>query len=838
MVHRQLIGSLLLITLSACNMGMENLPTPNAENLIVLTATPQLPTPDAQGVIYVTTTPLPMFVAANSTPFATGMLPPTEVVPTLPPTPFQQPVEALAQASQQLTNGYYDEATQTFLAILNQGDLLSPEIRSEAAFKLGEAALKEGLFEQAVSAYTQLISLFPNDVRVPQAHFLRGDSYLGLSRWTEAIADFQQFLALRPGLIDSYAYERVGDAQLALGQLDVALTSYTQAVNANRALVQLLLLREKLARILIGEDRVTEGIAQYDAILEVAKNGSYRASIDLLAAQVLIASGDTTNGLARARRVFDSYSETNSAYSAVQLLVQNGIAIDGYQRGKVAYNYGDYANAITAFNEYSSSVTLDKIPADLYLMLGRAYREIGNPDAAVVAFQTVVQQYPNDLLFGDALLEQGRTRFLSGDITGAIETYLMIGQTYPTLGETAAEAIWRAGYLYGTNNDPVRSREVFTQLATQFPTSSWASNGLFLAATAAVNAQELSIAENLYGRIAAISTADDQAAAYFWVGRLAQQRGDTSGAQSAFTLAQQAAPESFFAIRASDILTGIEPFTPPSSYNFTFDEVADRATADVWLRANFTITQAGDLSVPSPTLQADGRLARGRELWQVGAYDEAVEEFKGILDDARAAKDAVTSYQMALILRDLGEYQSSIVAAADIIIASGQATLQAPTLIARLRYPAYYSELVLEQANAYGYDPLIQFALIRQESLYNRNAVSSAGASGLSQVMPATGRYIAQQLGYSNFNETDLFRPHLAIEFGAEYIAEQLNLFDGNVAATLAAYNAGPGRAIDWVELSGGSFDALILTIQFEETKLYLERIYNHYAIYKALYGG
>lgn len=826
---------IVLTAISACNMGADNLPTPNAENLIYVTATVPLPTADAEGVVYITATPQTGIVADISV--STGVLPEVQALPTLPPTPFEQPTEALARASQQLINGYYEEATATFQAILMQGELLDAAIRAEAAFKMGQAALREGLFTEAVEAFTQLITRFPDDTRTSQAYFLRGDALLGLSRWSEAIADFQTYLGRRPGLIDSYAYERMADASLALGDTAVALGHYTTALE-NRSLVPLLVLREKVARILLGAGRLTEGIAQYDAILAVARNNGYRASIDLMAAQALIAAGNSADGIPRARRVFDTYPDTASAYPAMQVLLANNIAIDGYQRGRVAFNYGDYENAITAFNEFSSTVTLDQIPADLYLMLGRAYREmVGNPGAAIIAFETILQQYPTDPLVGTALLEQGRTRFLAGDSEGAITTYLAIARDYPTLYETAAEALWRAGYLYGTNNNPTRSREIFTQIGQQYPNSAWASNGLLLAATAAVNAQEWAIAENLYGQIATISSGDDKAAAYLWMGRLAQQRGDTTTAQSAFLTAQTVAPDSFFAIRAADIVNGIEPFTPPAQYRFTFDDTADRAAAESWLRATFAITQTGDLAIPSPSLEADGRRIRGIELWAVGAFDEALEEFKDILDEARTAKDALTSYQMAIVLRDLGAYSSSIVAAADVIIASGLSTLQAPTYIARMRYPIYYADLVLAQATGYGYDPLVQFALIRQESLYNRNAISSAGASGLSQVMPATGRYLADQLGFVDFDVSDLARPYVAIAFGAEYIAEQLNLFDGNVAATLAAYNAGPGRAIDWVELSGGSLDALILTIQFEETRTYLERIYSHYAIYKALYG-
>jgi len=830
----RLLSMASLLALTACNLSLNagaatpdgGLPTPNAEGFVVVT--PNLPTPNAEGLILVTATP-------------DTSQPPTSTQPPSPsPTAFQQPTEALAQAERGLLNGQYEQAAQTYQAILAQGAQVDAGIRAQAAFQLGQAALREGLFSQAEAALSQLINDFPQDARRPQAHFLRGDARLGLAQWEGALADFQQYLALRPNLIDSYAYERIADAYLALGQSEAALQAYSAALSAERTLVPLLALREKVAQILLNLGRVDEAVAQYDAILQVARNAPYRASIDYLAAQALKQAGRTQQAIERAQRIFSAYAETRTAYQAMNLLLEANIVLDGFQRGKVAFNYGDYQGAINAFNDYSSSQTLDNIPAELYLLLGRAYREIGNPQAALVAFQTIVETYPNDALLGDALLEQGRTRFLSGDIPAAIERYLAIADRYPSLIDTAAEALWRAGYLYGTNNEPSLSRQVFTRLADLYPGTSQAASGLLLAASAAINAQEWAVAENLYGRIAILATdAQDRAAAYWWVGRLAQRRGDARAAADSFALAAQAAPDSYFAARARDIQQGIAPFQPPAALRFSFDEATERAQAEDWLRTTFSLgPEVGDLSQPSASLNGDARLVRGDELWALAAYDEALNEFKAICDEARSAADVATSYRLARLLRDKGAYSQSIVCAADVIVAAGVGTLDAPPYIARLRFPAYYADLVQVEAARYGFDPLLMLALIRQESLFNTNAISSANARGLTQVIPSTGRYIADKLGMANFQETDLFRPYLGVAFGAFYLDEQLRLFDGSAATALAAYNAGPGRALDWSRLAGGDVDALVLTITFDETRAYVERIYSHYAIYRALYGA
>lgn len=832
MRYRFSIFLLIPIFLIACNM--QALPEPDADGNIYITATPLLPTPNEEGVIMVTVTLDTVNVAAINT----AQLPPTQIPTDTPlPTAIPDPRGLLDDADILLRNGYFEEAVWAYQAILAQ--VIEPTLRAEAAFKLGQAALREGLFQAAVDSLSLIINEIPSDARIAQAHFLRGDAYLGLGQWNLAIVDFERYLTLHPNLIDSYAYERIADAQLALAQIDAALSSYNAALDANRSLIPLLILREKVAQIYTNIGRVDEAVAQYDAILSIARNAAYRASIELNAAQALARVGRNEEAILRAQRVFDTYPQTVSAFGAMQILDANNVELDSYHRGIVNFTYGTYPAAIDAFNDFTSTHVLAVIPVNLYLLLGRSYRELGNWEGARIAFQTIIDQYPDDPLFGTALLERGRTYFLEGNIPKAIETYTAIADIFGYLATTSSEALWRAGYLYGTRlEDFENSRQTFIRLANEYPNSEWAISGLQIGASTAVANNQTAIAENLYGRLASITVGEDRAAAFYWVGRLARQRGDIVASDQAFAEARSAASDGFYAQRALDIPLGREPFQPPAILNFTFNDEAERQQAEGWLRQVFAITQTGDLHKLSAELENDSRMIRGRELWAVGAYDEAVEEFDSLLDESRENGTALISYQLAHYLRDIGAYLPSIVAAADIIIASGVSTLDAPPYIARMRYPAYYISLVQEQSEHYGFDSLLLLGLMRQESLFDANAISGSDAMGLTQVIPSTAQYIAGELNWLNFEERDLYRPYVGIAFGAFYLDEQLRRFDGNRAVALAAYNAGPGYTLDWYRLSGGDVDTFVTTITFDETRRYVQRIYSHYNIYRELYGS
>jgi soluble lytic murein transglycosylase len=762
--------------------------------------------------------------------------PPTQTpTATIPPTPTIPPEIILSRGDRYLLNGEFESAAATYKALVNQAGS-DPDASAEAAYGMGQAAVREGLFEDAVESLTTFIDDYPQDERVAQAHYLRGDAHLGLSRWDEAIADFEAYLALRPGLIDSYTYERIGDAQVALSQTDVALTSYVKAADASRETNALLALRERVAQINASAGRTADAVAQYDAILEVAQNPTYHASIALLAAQTLMDSGDVQGGLVRMNQIFTNTPEQPQSYEAMTVLLANNVNLDDFERGKVSYNYGDYQAALAAFNNFTEAHTnAGDISAELYLMLGRSYREIGSAQAALTSFQTIIDYYATDPLFGTALLEQGQTSAQAGDNATAIEQYMHIADTYNYLPE-APEALWRAGYLYSLDGQTEQARAVFERLADNYPDSPQTSDGLFLAASLAYQAGEPDSAERYYAEISVKSSGEEAATAYFWVGRLALQRGDNRVANQAFAQVLQNAPDSYFAARSADIIDGEAPFAPPESLQFEFDEDADRSAAEDWIRTTFDITQEGALWQLAPELADDERLLRGREFWGVAEYEEALAEF----DDLIAANqtNALACYQLAVYFRELGAYYSSVVAASYVIRNAQVGTLDAPLYIARMRYPVYYLDLVQQASERRSIDPLLIFALIRHESLFNTYANGSAVEKGLMQVVPGTAEYIAAELRWSNYQHADLYRPYAGIEFGSYYLEQQLRRFGENVPAALAAYNAGPGRAEVWLELSGDDPDQFMTAIDVDSTRSYVESIYSYYNIYRVLYGG
>lgn len=157
----------------------------------------------------------------------------------------------------------------------------------------------------------------------------------------------------------------------------------------------------------------------------------------------------------------------------------------------------------------------------------------------------------------------------------------------------------------------------------------------------------------------------------------------------------------------------------------------------------------------------------------------------------------------------------------------------------RVVFPYVYRDVLEDAAREAKVDPALLAALVRQESSFNPRARSWVGATGLSQIMPATGKWIAPRVGVYDFHPSYLTVPEVNLQMGAIYLRDQLRRYDGARDLALAAYNAGPGRADRWRrELGyGRDVDAFREKIPYAETRHYVQVVLRNAAVYRRLYG-
>ncbi len=161
-----------------------------------------------------------------------------------------------------------------------------------------------------------------------------------------------------------------------------------------------------------------------------------------------------------------------------------------------------------------------------------------------------------------------------------------------------------------------------------------------------------------------------------------------------------------------------------------------------------------------------------------------------------------------------------------------------PRPIWELFYPLGYWEPIERYSVERGLDPYLVAALIRQESTFNPRVQSHAGARGLMQILPSTGRFLARQERL-RYDAADLYDPEINIRYGTRYLKDVLGSFGGRIDYALASYNAGPHRVKRWtgMDLTIPS-EVFIEEIPFDETRDYVKLVLRNQMLYRRLYGG
>ena len=153
-------------------------------------------------------------------------------------------------------------------------------------------------------------------------------------------------------------------------------------------------------------------------------------------------------------------------------------------------------------------------------------------------------------------------------------------------------------------------------------------------------------------------------------------------------------------------------------------------------------------------------------------------------------------------------------------------------------YPRAYQQTVEASAAQVGLDPFLAWAIMRRESGFRPDVVSSADARGLMQIIPPTAKAIALELKTTTPAPDDLYAPEINVRFGTWYLSALIDRM-GHPALCAASYNAGPSAVSKWMAQRGLlPLDEWIEEIPYKETRGYVKQVTTDLFIYRQLYGG
>jgi soluble lytic murein transglycosylase len=756
--------------------------------------------------------------------------------PTPLPTPTPVPAVRIQTGESYLLNGDFDRAREEYRIALEGAT--DDETRAASLWGSARVEYEDGNFAGALDILRLLVGLYPGSNQTPWAYFLMGETYDALDRYGEAADSYRSYLSLRPGFIDSFTQEKLGDSLSAAGDYSGALSAYQAALQAPR-LGDTLGLSKKIAEMYIAIGSSQQALEIYEQIAQTTTNDYVKAQMDLLIGQTYLARGESAPAYEKFLHAVENYPLSYDSYSALVALVEAGIPVSDLDRGLVDYYAGQYGLALGALDRYLQNLSPED-DGTVHHYRALTQRELGMYPEAIASWDVLINQYPNNRYWTTAWDEKAFTQWAYlEDYGSAAQTWLDFVKAVPQ-SPSAADFLFSAARTLERGSRLADAAGVWERIANEYSSSPNAVDALHFAGISRYRMGDYDGAILDFQRTLLLANElEDQARSNFWLGKSQQAKNDLPAAMSAFQAAQNLDPTGYYSERARDILSGRQPFEVPIGHSFGVNLEAERAEADAWLRSTFNLPSDLDLSGLGG-LALDGKFIRGTEFWNLGLYEESRDEFINLRE--AVAGNAVDSYRLGNYLLEIGQYRQAIYAIRQVLTLAGldehAASLNVPKYFSHIRYGLYYPDIIIPTAKNMGFDPLFLTSVVRQESLFEGFVRSSAGARGLMQIMPETADSIVQSLNYPpNYTPDDLYRPLINVTLGADYLQTNLNGLDGDVYAALAAYNSGPGNAAIWHQLANGDPDLFVEIVRFAETRDYIRSIYEIYSIYKGLYS-
>jgi soluble lytic murein transglycosylase len=395
-----------------------------------------------------------------------------------------------------------------------------------------------------------------------------------------------------------------------------------------------------------------------------------------------------------------------------------------------------------------------------------------------------------------ALYRRARLLVRLGD-PGAQEALAGFAQSFPA--DTAVPtALYALGDHLLDHGDAAGAGRWFGDLIARYPTDLRASLARFrLAAHVLRDSLRDSAAALFRAEIAA--GGPQRVSARWWLGRLALQGGDTVAARATWLTLAREDSIGYYGLRARRelVLPPLRIAAPP---------------------------------LPAPAPAAAAALGRLDTLILAGLDTAAQAEVRAVLGRApQLDPEALLAWSDGLANRGFGPAAVRL---------GWQAALKSPNdaRVLRAIFPWPNRRAVEAEAAEFGVDPLLLVAIVRQESVFDAAALSSAGARGLAQLLPGTAALTARGLDVTFYPDW-ITVPDLNLHLGAAHLQELLQRFGGRVDAAAAAYNAGAAPVMRWLSRPGAEDpDQFIELIPYQETRGYVRAVLRNRDLYRALY--
>ena len=463
-----------------------------------------------------------------------------------------------------------------------------------------------------------------------------------------------------------------------------------------------------------------------------------------------------------------------------------GLASDDLERAQVRLASADYGRRHTtrAYQRLKPLQVKDReLDAERIYIMGECARRLRRIKEFRGRAEELGERYPTSKWYEEALFSLGNYYLLEQEPALYRRYYERSARAFPQ-GEYAARAHWKVCWRAYLDRDP-RTRSLFAEHVALHPRSASACGAIY------------------------------------WAARL-EQRDDPARARQLYTALVQRFPHYYYGYRARHRLR-----------NLTVKRAGPTAEPPAFL----SLLPPARNMAPRPSEDTAALIRRGSALHALGLSEDAATELR--TGDYRKPDGHWIGLELAEQYAELGRHHLGL----RMMKRYGFGYLRMPfesmpREFWRRLFPMPYENRLRARAKPHGLDPYLLAALIRQESEFNPSAISYAGARGLMQIMPATGKRLARRLGIKGFSTRHLYRADTSLRLGTFHFRKVHDQFERRIEYTLAAYNAGEHRVEEWLTWEDfADAEEFAETIPFTQTRGYVQAVFRNAEVYRALYG-
>ncbi len=510
------------------------------------------------------------------------------------------------------------------------------------------------------------------------------------------------------------------------------------------------------------------------------------------------------------------FSDQKSRIQRLQLIGKSQRARQEVERIRDQYGRGSYKGDILQV-EYLNQEGHPKEAFELLLShyeekkddqkylkkLAKTSLRLGDPELGISIYYQIYKNFPKKRKGKEALYKSAFTSYQYGDYDGSIRKFLEYTKLYSRSALFNNHARWYIAWMSYLKGQNQLSYKLLSQILKNKKKKPryWRSYSKdkirYWLAMSADKAGKSKIAKDIFRDLA-----ENGLLSYYAV--LAKTRLESLGGDFKSNLKDASKSRSLFN-------------EPP-----WIDQLASKEMTESKKR------------VLTKDKRSSGFFRRARSLKKIGLYNWAKWELYEI---ERKTKDKAILKTLMTEYHDIGAFhRSSYIGQVYFQDLFKKEVVSRKSLLWDYTYPKAYNYEVERASGAHGVDEEFVWAIMRAESKYRSQAISPVGARGLMQVMPYTGRKIANILDVP-FSPEDLFHPKKGVYLGTSYLKRLMGKFKKTVPLAAAAYNAGPHRVVRWAHYFGNGLelDEFVEHIPFVETRNYVKKVVLNYNIYSFL---